>query len=334
VKAAVIYNPSAGRGRGSTVASAVERGLADRGFEVGLHATRSCEDATEIAHRLVPLVDVIVAVGGDGTVNEVVNGMTGGDAVAAGMDATTGGGAPGTEAAGDTSAGDSPRTEAAAAGRPRGRPRTRLGIVPAGTVNVLARELGLPFEVERACVVIAGGKTLSLDLGRVNGRRFVLMMGAGVDALTVRNIDRRAKRFFRELAFVGTGIWHGFAAAPSPFLVRMDDRTYRATFLVAGNSRYYARGLGVTPSADLTDGLLDLMIFTGTTRRSLAVFWLEVLGGRHLRDPHVTYIRAASADLIPVNAEDTIWMQTDGEPAGRLPARIEVDRHALEVLVP
>lgn len=334
MKAAVIYNPSAGRGRGSAVASAVERGLADRGFEVGLHATRSCEDATEIAHRLVSLVDVVVAVGGDGTVNEVVNGMTSGDAVSAGLDATVGDGTPDTGAAGSAPAGGGPRTEATTATRPCSRLRAPLGIVPAGTVNVLAHELGLPFEVERACAVIAGGKTLSLDLGRANGRRFILMMGAGVDALTVRNIDRRAKRFFRELAFVGTGIRHGFRTAPPPFLVRIDDRTYRATFLVAGNSRYYTRGLGVTPSADLTDGLLDLMIFTGTTRRSLAVFWLEVLGRRHMRDPRVTYVQAASADLIPVSSNDTIWMQTDGEPAGRLPARIEVDRHALEVLIP
>ena len=61
---------------------------------------------------------------------------------------------------------------------------------------------------------------------------------------------------------------------------------------------------------------------------------MEVLGRRHLRDPRVTYIRTTSADLIPMSSDDTIWMQTDGEPAGRLPARIEVDRHALEVLVP
>ncbi len=247
----------------------------------------------EIARRLAPTVDVVIAVGGDGTVNEVTNGLA------------------------DVSA-----------------PKARLAVVPAGTVNVLARELGLPFQVKQACDVIAGGKTVSLDLGRANGRSFVLMVGAGVDALTVRNVDPQAKRWFRELAFVGTGLRCGFAAAPSPFLVRANGREYQATFFVAGNSRYYAGRLEITPSADPTDGLLDLMIFTGSTRPSLAVFWLEVPSGLHLHNPNVTCIQAARAELIPLNERDTIWYQTDGEPAGQLPATVEIDPHALEVLVP
>ena len=311
MRTVVIFNPSSGRGRGGAVASAVERGLVKRGLEVELHATRRPKDAMQIALDFTAEADIIVAVGGDGTINEVANGIA---CAPPALDyAETGDGA----------------AEACLGAR-----KATLGIVPAGTVNVLALELGLPFQVERACNVIAGGKTVSLDLGRVNERRFVLMMGAGIDALTVRNIDPRAKKRFRELAFLATGLKAGLAVPPPVFLVRANGEEHQATFFVAGNSRHYAGRLGITPSADPTDGVLDLLIFTGTSRASLAVFWMGVPGGLHLRNPNVVYLRAERAELAPIEGNDEVWYQTDGELAGRLPATVEIDPHALNVLVP
>jgi YegS/Rv2252/BmrU family lipid kinase len=269
--------------------------LTGRGLQVELHPTAGPSDAKMIAQRFALEADIIVAVGGDGTINEVVNGIAG--------------------------AGD-------AAGR------TTLGIVPAGTVNVLALELGIPFDTERACDVIAGGRTISLDLGKVNDRRFALMMGAGIDALTVRNIDIRAKKRFKELAFVGTGLKTGFVERPPVFTVRANGKDYRTTFFVAGNTRNYAGRFGITPAADPTDGMLDLMLFTGTTRSSLAVFWMEVPSGLHARNPNVIYLRAVRAELTSLEGEDAVWFQTDGELAGSLPATVTIDAHALEVLVP
>jgi len=294
VSAAIIYNPSAGKSRGEAIASSVRSGLAKRGLHSELHATGGPRDATSIARRLASVVDVIVAVGGDGTMNEVVNGIAQGSAD------------PGSCAS--------------------------LGIVPAGTVNVLALELGLSPDVERACDIIAAQKTTLLDLGDINSRKFVLMTGAGIDALTVKNIDPRAKRRYKELAFVGTGLRRGFAAPPPQFCVRVDGHAYRSTFFVAGNCRYYAGHLGITTAADPSDGLLDLVIFAGTTRTSLAVFWLEVLSGRHLRDPNVVHLRAEGAELMPI--DETIWFQTDGELAGKLPATVKIQPRALRVLVP
>lgn len=295
MRTAVVYNPYAGSGRGETVAVAVARSLRSRAIDVELHPTQGPGDATALAQRCTPQNDVIVAVGGDGTVNEVVNGMA--------------------------------RAAAGAGG-------ATLGIVPAGTVNVLALELGLPFRLERACDVIARGRTRPLDLGKANGRRFTLMVGAGVDALTVRSIDLRAKRRFKELAFVGTGLKSGLATQPPRFLVRADGHEHVATFFVAGNCRYYAAHISVTPKADPADGLLDLLIFTGTTRSSLAVFWLGVPSGLHMHNAHVVYQRAERAELIPLEQGQTVWFQTDGESAGSLPATIGIDARALEVLVP
>lgn len=290
MKAAVIYNPHAGRGRGGVIASTVEGCLASHGLDVVLHATQASEEATQIASRLCREADIVVAVGGDGTVNEVVNGMADSDA--------------------------------------------RLGIVPAGTVNVLALELGIPFQVERACEVIAGGNVLSMDLGWVNDRRFILMMGAGIDALTIRNIDPRSKRRFRELAFVSTGLRQGFARPPQVFTVRVNGEEHRVTFLVAGNSRYYGGRFGITTDADPTDGLLDVLMFKGTSVARLGVFWLGVPTGLHLHNRDVTYVRTQSAEVLPLDDEHVVWYQTDGELAGKLPATLGIDHHAIDILVP
>jgi diacylglycerol kinase (ATP) len=299
VKAAVIFNPSSGRGRSGAIASAVERGLTKRGLECELHATRVPKEAIVLAERYAPGADVVVAIGGDGTVNEVANGMA------------------------------SAKDKAGSTAR-----RPLLGIVPAGTVNVLALELGLPFQVERACNVIAGGKTISLDLGKVNGRRFLLMMGAGIDALTVRSIDPEAKRRFKELAFVGTGVRIGFSHRAPVFTVRANGEEYPATFFVAGNSRYYGGRFGITTMADPTDGVLDLVLYTGTGRSGLAGFWLGVPSGLHLRAKHTLYLHAERAEVLAPESGETVWFQTDGELAGRLPAVVEIDPHAIEVLVP
>ena len=290
MKAAVIYNPYAGRGRSETTASIVDNCLTARGLDVTLHATRESAEATRIASHVAPESDIVVAVGGDGTVNEIVNGMAGSGA--------------------------------------------RLGVVPAGTVNVLALELGLPFQVERACAVIAGGHTLSMDVGWVNDRRFLLMMGAGIDALTIRKLDPKAKKRFHEWAFISTGLGEVFSKKPQAFIVRVNGEEHRVTFLVAGNSRYYGGRFGITTEADPTDGLLDLLMFKGTSVASLGVFWLGVPTGLHLRNRDVTYVRASSAEVLPLDDEQVVWYQTDGELAGSLPATLGIDYHAIGVLVP
>jgi diacylglycerol kinase (ATP) len=298
VKAAVIFNPSSGRSRGAAIASTVEQGLVRRGLEVALHPTQGPRDAMEIARLSALEADVVVAVGGDGTVNEVINGL-------------------------------------AAAREAPGGAHAVFGIVPAGTVNVLALELKLPFRVEQACAVIAGGKTTRLDLGRANDRRFVLMMGAGIDALTVRNIDPQTKKRLKELAFVGTGLKQGLSKEAPFFLVRANGREYPATFCVASNCHYYAAHVSITPSASPTDGVLDLMLFTGTTRSSLAAFWLGVPSGLHNRNPHVIHVQAERAQVVPFGgSEEIIWFQTDGELAGELPVNVQIEPQALEILVP
>lgn len=287
--AGLIYNPSAGGGKAAAVGAAVQRCLENGGITVDVRTTRAPREALFLAEELAGHVDRVVAVGGDGTVNEVVNGLAGRD--------------------------------------------TPLGIVPAGTVNVLALELGLPFDVAHACETIIKGKTTTLDLGRVDGRRFILMVGVGLDALTIRELDPRAKRRYRELAFVWTGLRSYLRTPPVEFSLLVDGARHTATYAVVGNCRYYGGRFGVTTRADPTDGVFDILLFRDRGFASTASFWAGVPLGWHVRHPDVTYLRGRHV-ILEGPAEGPVWFQTDGELAGRLPAVVDIEERALRVFVP
>lgn len=285
----LIYNPLAGGGKAATVGAAVKRCLERRGLEVTVRTTHAPREALFIAEELSAHVDSVVAVGGDGTVNEVINGLGGRD--------------------------------------------VPLGIVPAGTVNVLALELGLPFNVERACEMIVRGRTTTLDLGRVDGRRFILMVGVGLDALTIRELDPRAKRRYRELAFVWTELRSYLRHPPLEFSLLVDGERHTATYAVVGNCRYYGGRFGVTTRADPTDGVFDILLHRDRGFARTAAFWAGMPLGLHIRHPDVTYLRGRNV-ILEAPPEGNVWFQTDGELAGRLPAVVDIEAHALRVFVP
>lgn len=288
--AGLVYNPLAGGGRHGEAGCLVAECLRRRGVEVLVRTTEGPGDGTRVAAGLAGEVDAVVAVGGDGTVNEVVNGLVG-----------------------------------------RGVP---LGIVPSGTVNVLALELGVPFDLDQACDVIAAGHRRPLDVGVMDGRSFVLMAGAGLDALTVRRLDARAKRRFRELAFVWTGIRAYLDEPQAAFPVTVDGQEHQAVFAVAGNCRYYGGRFGVTNRADPSDGELDVVLFRGAGFLRTALFWLAVPFGLHLRHPDARYLRARRVEFGEPAGRAAVWFHTDGELAGRLPAVAEIRPRAIEVFVP
>jgi lipid kinase, YegS/Rv2252/BmrU family len=290
MRVGLVCNPSAGGGKAATTAARAQTRLHARGIDVTLRNTSAPGEASAITQELARDVDVVVAVGGDGTVNEVVNGLA------------------------DT---DMP-----------------LGIVPAGTVNVLALELGIPFDVERACDVIVAGRTLPLDVGTANGRRFTLMLGAGIDAMTVHELDPLAKRRFGRLAFVSTGVLSRIRYPQPDFEVDVDGHTFPATFAVVGNSRFYGGRFGVTTEADPTDGVFDVLVYYGQSVAADALFWMGVPLELHLGHPGVTYLRGAKVTLRPLEPDDVVWFQTDGELAGTLPATAVIEQRALQVFVP
>jgi YegS/Rv2252/BmrU family lipid kinase len=286
----LVCNPSAGGGKAAAVAARAQSRLRTRGIDVTLHSTSAPGEASDIVREFVGDVDVVVAVGGDGTVNEVVNGLAG--------------------------------------------KNVPLGIVPGGTVNVLALELGIPFDAEHACDVIAAGHTSFLDLGTVDDRRFTLMLGAGIDALTVHELNPLMKRRYGRLAFVSTGVRSRLRYPQPDFTVEVDGQPHPATFAVVGNSHFYGGRFGVTTGADPTDGVFDVLVYHGQSLAADALFWMGVPLELHRSHPGVTYLRGAEVTLRPLDPDDVVWFQTDGELAGRLPATAVIEQRALEVFVP
>jgi diacylglycerol kinase (ATP) len=286
----LVTNPTAGGGWASSRSDKAVASLTRLGVEVRRRTTAWPGEARALARELAGRVDAVAVLGGDGTVNEVVNGLAG-----------------------------------------TGVP---LGIIPGGTVNVLAAQLGLPFEPEAACAIIAAGRRTTMDLGSLNGRYFILHVGAGIDALTVREIKPKAKRRFREAAFVATGV-QAYLRYPQPlFRVVVDGEEWRARFAVVANFAAYAgRHLHMASHADPQDGTFDVVLYQGASFARSAAFWMGMPFGLHTHHPDAATARGREVVMEPLEDGDVVWLQTDGEPAGRLPGVARVEPGVLDVFV-
>lgn len=208
-----------------------------------------------------------------------------------------------------------------------------LGIIPIGTVNVLARELGIPLDPVKALKVALGHRTRCLDLGVANGQYFTLMAGMGFDAKVVSEIVPRLKELFGPLAYVTAGLQTLARYKPSQFYLTFDGKTVRfpAWMLVVGNASYYAYQLTVAPGARMDDGLLDIIVFGEQN----ALDRLSQIGAvflrQHVKHPNIRYFQASA---LSVAAEPRVHLQLDGDPVGMSPVEIGIKRGALRVMVP
>src|ERR1044072_2708632 len=294
-KATLISNPKTGRygSRKLRPISDLAAQLESLGLQVDLRLTSGPGDAAEIAGRVARngSSDVIVA-GGDGTINEAIQGMAGTNA--------------------------------------------RLGIIPRGTANVLARELGLPLDDDQALNVAAHGKTRKIYLGLAidettnESRHFVLMAGIGLDASVVRRVQPSLKKRIGKGAFWVSGLSHLATWNPRPFTLEIDDRTYTATFAAIGKSARYGGDLAITPGARLDQREFEICIIETMSRlRYLRLLSYAMRNGMPRDSAEVRFVNAVS-----VKARGDAHVQVDGELIGQLPMRFEIAPHSLEVIVP
>jgi diacylglycerol kinase (ATP) len=292
----VIFNPAA---RGNK-ARHFRHHLGRIGGQSAFKATTAPGDARRLAAEAVSEgFDLIVAAGGDGTVNEVLNGL--GDA-------------------------------------PDGFARARLGILPLGTVNVFARELNIPLRVERAWSVLQGGRETRIDLPRVefsanDSRRrqyFVQLAGAGLDARAIELVDWGHKKKIGPLAYLIAGLKALREQKPG-ITVRVNGREIRGELALIGNGRFYGGPFGIFPEADLRDGLLDICVFPRVRWPTLLRCAPGLLARRKLPERVVQRVRAASIEL---RSDPAAAFELDGEWVGRLPATFSIEREKLRVLVP
>ena len=290
----MISNPKTGRynSRRRSIQDVASR-LESLGLEVDLQLTSGPGDAAELAARAVRegSSDVIVA-GGDGTINEAIQGLAG------------------------TS--------------------RRLGIIPRGTANVLARELGLPLDEEQAVAVIARGKSRKIYLGLMTdettneSRYFVLMAGIGLDASVVGRVQPSLKKRIGKGAFWISGLSHLATWNPQPFTLEINGDQYKATFAAIGKAARYGGDLAITPGARLDQPDFEVCIIQTTSRvRYLRLLSYAMRNGMPRDKPEVRFVNAVS-----VKAYGDAQVQIDGELIGALPMRFGIAPHSLEVIVP
>ncbi len=284
----IIVNPAAGS-RNSGLFDAVVRRLHDKGAFVRCFDTERPGHATELAARCAQeaYADVIVAAGGDGTINEVARGLL-------------------------------------------GHP-TPLGVLPLGTANVLAIELGQKRRARAIADTLLDGDAKLIGTGLVNGEMFLLMVGAGFDGAVVGAIRPPMKRRFGKLAFIWEGL-KTWANGPGHSISAMiDGDNHDAAWIVVTNARHYAGPFVLSPRADIAEPRLEAFLFKKKSRLAFAGYFLGLALGQIARMPGVRVFRFTQIELV---SDGEVPVQVDGDAYQPLPLAIRQGTQFLRLVVP
>jgi YegS/Rv2252/BmrU family lipid kinase len=296
VNTCVIFNPTA---RGEK-AKRFRQHLDQIGANSRLKLTTAPVDARRLAREAVEEgFDTVVAAGGDGTVNEVLNGI------------------------GDV---------------PDGFKHSRLGVLPLGTVNVFARELAIPSSISKAWRCVEQGREIEIDLpcgqtsnnGSAETKYFAQLAGAGLDARAVELVAWQLKKRIGPLAYVVAGV-RALFGPPARITVTADQETLTGGLVLIGNGQLYGGSYKIFPQADLRDGLLDVCVFPRVDWRVLARCAPGLLTTGRLPASAVRLVQAKS---ITLTAPERTPAEIDGELFGVLPARFYLSPNRLRVVVP
>jgi YegS/Rv2252/BmrU family lipid kinase len=292
----IVVNPVSGRGKALRLAEAVTDLLRRQGCSVDLLLTQKGGDARRFAAESAGFA-ALAATGGDGTVNEVLNGLP----------------ADGTPA---------------------------LAMLPSGTANVFAKELRLPRSADGLARILKDGREVAWDLGieRIGGRKFLLFASAGYDAHVVHIFHAARTGPIQMWQYVYWGLKSILHFEVPRITVDIDGTriTSEAAWVTISNVPSYGGPLVFTPRARPDNKTFEVMIQHARRRRDVVrMFWAAILGWMGIPYPmrDVTFhtarqVRLASSDGRPVP------VQMDGDPAGHLPAEVEVVPGGIRVLTP
>jgi diacylglycerol kinase (ATP) len=212
----------------------------------------------------------------------------------------------------------------------------RMGIIPLGTTNVLARELGIPLDLDEACALLAGpNRTTDIDVMRVGDKHYVTQIGIGVDALMIRDTPDEHKRWLGVAAYLWTAISRLIGFRLRRFSISADGRHARPRCLqvvLANCGTLGASGLRWGPDVRVDDGRIDVCILRARTLLDYLSVGISVLLGRHREDPNIQYLTAER--VVSVSTDRPLPVQGDGEVIGETPIEVQVVPRALRVVVP
>lgn len=289
----IVLNPIAGRHKQAHI-NRIIAALQEHGIRAEVYETRGPGDAITALPRLTPDFDIVVAAGGDGTVNEVLNGIRGS--------------------------------------------KVTLGIIPCGTTNVLATEIGLPTRPDAIAALLASGSTRAIYSGDVNGRRFGMMVGIGYDAWVVAGVSHELKQKLGKLAYVLSMLRELKHFGNQQYLLQIDDSLHTATSVVATLGRHYAGSYVFARKARLDEPVIDVLLVQTRSRWAFLLMLLALPFGLAEKLPfmktvkgrrvHVNHYPAASGEA-PRES-----LQADGDSVAYLPAELHVIESPLRVLAP
>jgi len=206
----------------------------------------------------------------------------------------------------------------------------QLAVVPFGTANVLALELGLPRTPRSIADMIARQKTKPLHYGMANGHPFVLMASAGFDAEVVHAVPLALKRKLGKLAYVITALRLGFKREATPLEISLDGKTFQGKFAVASNARHYGGPFVICPNG-ATDPGLHMLVLEKDDPWSSLCYGIALLRGRihKARGAHIKPFSTAK-----ITSPTHVAAQVDGDPFGATPLDIRQTHKTVPVLVP
>lgn len=209
-----------------------------------------------------------------------------------------------------------------------------IAVIPAGTANVLAKELGFPADPVEALRKALVGRTRRVDMGVLKGRserRFLLMAGVGFDAYIVSKVRPALKARIGEAAYLIEVLRRVAGYSYSRFQVITEAGSFSATSCIVANARGYGGGLVFSPDADLSDGLFDLLILEGSSRLGYVRFLRSAQRGKPRDFP---WVRRCRCRTIRMEGPRGIWVQTDGELVGTLPVDITIVPSSYPLVIP
>jgi diacylglycerol kinase (ATP) len=292
VRPYLVINPSAGSIKNpDALLSQLKRLRPEK-----VRVTKKRGDAERFAHEAVRNGhNCIIVAGGDGTLNEVINGIG------------------------------------------RRRKGVCIGIVPLGTGNDFARVLGLPAAVEDNIDILLSRKVRAIDIVRVRAERtryFVNVSTGGFSGLVNEKLTPEIKRTWGPFSYVRSAAaalpkLHGYKT--SVVLDKGERLSIELYNVVIGNGRFVASGLPIAPTADPSDGLLDVILIPKRSIAEMALLAAEILLGKHLSDNAVIFRRAKK---VAVRSRPGMWFNVDGELVGNAPATFQIIPAALNFVVP
>ncbi|MDZ7723365.1 MAG: diacylglycerol kinase family protein [candidate division KSB1 bacterium] len=266
----IIENPYAAGGESKKHFPHIEKRFRDCGVEYKAVETRNAADAEQLAYTAAKqFYDMIIAVGGDGTINQVVNGIMKADAHAA------------------------------------------LGIIPAGTCNDFIKSVGIPESISRACDIILSGKTLPVDVALAGDRFFINAIGIGFDVKVVQDLALYSY-LPGKLAYYAAVFKNIFRykALPLDIHSKTDRHQMDMVMLAVTNGQYYGGSFHIAPTADVMDGMLNVVMVHDLSAFKRVLFLPKVAKGTHLSAHNVDHFTTTE---LSIRSSTPLTLQIEGE---------------------